>query len=106
MDRPTYIEDALIRMHTGQWFGWTDPKNKVYENLIVHDDSITKPTEAEVNAKLAELQTQWDADNAPYKLDRAVAYPSIAEQLDQIYHEGIDAWKETIAAVKAEYPKP
>jgi len=44
--------------------------------------------------------------NAPYKLDRARAYPSIADQLDQIYHEGIDAWKETIAAVKAEYPKP
>jgi len=40
------------------------------------------------------------------KMHRALAYPSIAEQLDQIYHEGIDAWKETIAAVKAEYPKP
>ena len=40
------------------------------------------------------------------KLHRAMAYPSIADQLDQIYHEGIDAWKETIAAVKAEYPKP
>lgn len=106
MNRPDHIEDALVRMHLGQWFGWTDANNKVYANLIVHDDSITKPTEAEVNAKLAELQAQWDADNAPYKLARASAYPSIADQLDQIYHEGIDAWKETIAAVKAEYPKP
>ena len=40
-----------------------------------------------------------------YKEQRAQAYPSIADQLDQIYHEGIDAWKETISAVKAEYPK-
>ena len=40
-----------------------------------------------------------------YKDQRAQAYPSIADQLDQIYHEGIDAWKETISAVKAEYPK-
>lgn len=104
--RPDHIEDALVKMHTGQWFGWSDPFNKVYANLIVHDNSITKPTEAEVNAKLVELQAQWDSRNAPYKLDRANAYPSIADQLDQIYHEGIDAWKETIAAVKAEYPKP
>jgi len=40
-----------------------------------------------------------------YKDQRAAAYPSIPDQLDQIYHEGIDAWKETISAVKAEYPK-
>jgi hypothetical protein len=41
-----------------------------------------------------------------YKDQRAAAYPSIADQLDTIYHEGIDAWKATIAAVKQEYPKP
>ena len=41
-----------------------------------------------------------------YKEQRALAYPSIPDQLDQIYHEGIDAWKATIAAVKQEYPKP
>jgi len=40
-----------------------------------------------------------------YKEQRAMAYPSIADQLDQIYHEGIDAWKATIQAVKAKYPK-
>ena len=45
------------------------------------------------------------ASNA-YKEQRAQAYPSIADQLDTIYHEGIDAWKATIAAVKQEYPKP
>ena len=46
----------------------------------------------------------WVDPNA-YKDQRAKAYPSIADQLDTIYHEGIDAWKETISAVKAEYPK-
>ena len=40
-----------------------------------------------------------------YKEQRAQAYPSIADQLDTIYHEGIDVWKATIAAVKQEYPK-
>jgi len=47
----------------------------------------------------------WVDPNA-YKDQRAQAYPSIADQLDTIYHEGIDAWKATIAAVKQEYPKP
>jgi hypothetical protein len=45
-------------------------------------------------------------DPDQYKYDRAKAYPSIADQLDKIYHEGIDAWKAQIAAVKQEYPKP
>jgi hypothetical protein len=40
-----------------------------------------------------------------YKEQRAMAYPSIPDQLDQIYHEGIDAWKATIQAVKDRYPK-
>jgi len=40
-----------------------------------------------------------------YKEQRAQAYPSIADQLDTIYHEGIDAWKAAIAAVKEQYPK-
>ena len=37
---------------------------------------------------------------------RAAAYPPITDQLDMIYHEGIDAWKAVITAVKEEYPKP
>jgi len=45
-------------------------------------------------------------DPEQYKFDRASAYPSIADQLDTIYHSGIDAWKAQIAAVKQEYPKP
>jgi len=63
-----------------------------------------QPTEAEIEAADVEYQAQWQAKQ--YQRDRAVAYPPIADQLDQIYHEGIDAWKTTIAAVKAEYPKP
>ena len=44
-------------------------------------------------------------DPDQYKFDRAAAYPSIADQLDTIYHSGIDAWKATITAVKEEFPK-
>ena len=58
--RPNHIEDYLVSLHTGQWFGWSDSKNKVHANLIIHDDSKTKPTEQECIDGLAQLQTDFD----------------------------------------------
>jgi len=60
MNRPEHIEDYLAQLHTGQWFGWSDAKNKVYANLIIHDDSKTKPTEQECIDGLAQLQSDFD----------------------------------------------
>jgi hypothetical protein len=60
MNRPEHIEDYLAQLHTGQWFGWSDAKNKVYANLIIHDDSKTKPTEQECIDGLAQLQSDYD----------------------------------------------
>tara|TARA_R100001082_G_C4320682_1_gene140979 strand:+ start:602 stop:883 length:282 start_codon:yes stop_codon:yes gene_type:complete len=55
-----YLSMALALMHEGQWFGWrkdwTGDHRMSYENIIVHDSSITKPTEDEVNAKIQELK--------------------------------------------------
>jgi len=68
------------------------------------DTEQTQPTDAEITAEVARLQAEYEAKE--YQRQRAAAYPSIADQLDTIYHEGIDAWKAEIAAVKTEYPKP
>ena len=57
--RPTHIEDYLVTVRTGQWFGWTDSKNKIYANLIVHDGG-SKPTEQECIDGLAALQKAYD----------------------------------------------
>jgi len=58
--RPNHIEDYLVSLHTGQWFSWSDSKNKVYANLIILDDSKTKPTEQECIDGLAQLQSDYD----------------------------------------------
>lgn len=41
-----------------------------------------------------------------YQRDRAAEYPSVVDQLDSIYHSGIDAWKAKIKETKDKYPKP
>ena len=66
MTEQDYLNIALASMYDGQWFGWRkeddngnvipDNQRMTYANVIVHDSSITKPTEAEVNAKIQELK--------------------------------------------------
>ena len=103
--KANHIEDYLITVRTGQWFSWSDPTNKIYANLIVLDGG-SKPTEKQCIDGLAALQATWDLENDSYKSKRRAEYPSIEDQLDNIYHNGIDAWKATIKATKDKYPKP
>ncbi len=102
--RPDHIEDYLIKVRAGQWFGWSDSKDKIYANLIVHDGG-SKPSEADCTAGLKAMQDAWDLENDSYKSKRRAEYPSIADQLDDIYHNGIDDWKNTIKSIKDKYPK-
>jgi len=62
----------------------------------------------DILAKQAELKADYDAKQ--YQRDRTKrpedgGYPSIGDQLDDIYHNGIDAWKTTIKAIKDANPK-
>jgi len=78
----------------------------LYPQVVTVDDTAGA-FDAQGNKVEIDMATvnAW-VDPEQYKYDRASAYPSIADQLDTIYHEGIDAWKAQIAAVKQEYPKP
>ena len=61
-----------------------------------HDGNPTNITKEQIKVKINETA---------YQRDRAAEYPSIVDQLDDIYHNGIDGWKTTIKAVKDKYPK-
>ena len=65
--------------------------------------AITEPTDLEITTEQARLQSEYDANQ--YQRDRANEYPSIADQLDDIFHNGLDAWKATIQTTKDKYPK-
>ena len=56
-----------------------------------------------VNYDKAAVQAYMDTNE--YKSKRAAEYPSIADQLDTLYHGGLDAWKAQIKTVKDKYPK-
>jgi len=72
------------------------------DNIIWYDET-TPIAKADIEAKITELQADYDAKE--YQRDREKEYPSIADQLDDIYHNGIDAWKATIKVTKDKYPK-
>ena len=116
--RPDHIEDYLVKVRTGQWFGWSDSSNRIYANLIVHDGGSI-PTEKECTDGLAQLQAEWDLENDSYRSQRVgitSGYAQITEQLDQLYRDmksgklGVGAttgeWYVGITSVKSLYPKP
>ena len=104
--RAKHIEEYLVRLHSGQWFGWSDSKNKVYENLVIHYADKEKPSKEWLETELKKQQDAYDADD--YKRERQVAYASLGDQLDMQYHDLVDnttTWKDHISSVKTSFPK-
>jgi len=94
------ISDALLVLTPGaEW----SIRNNSYSQLDWLDTEQTQPTEEEVVQKAAELQYQEEVNE--YQRQRAAEYPSYANQFDKIFHEGVDAWKADIQAIKDKYPK-
>ena len=94
--------DALKSLDTTAKWNWI---GEDYSGITWDaSNSGTKPTESEIDAELTRLQNQYTANE--YQRKRAAEYPSVVDQLDDIYHNGLDAWKATIKVTKDKYPKP
>jgi len=96
MRMPTKF-DAVLSLVGGNLSGRSDGSE------INYLDGQTQPTDAEITAEVTRLQAEFDSNQ--YQRDRATDYPAIADQLDDIFHNGIDGWKATIQLTKDKYPK-
>ena len=92
------VPDAIMSLVPGaQFIG----RNNEIEWL---DPVIPKPSDAAITAERIRLYQQYVTNQ--YQRDRALAYPPIADQLDMIFHGGLEAWQAEIQAVKDQFPKP
>ena len=80
------------------------PTHRVVDGVQV--DLTAEEIEATLNTWAEnELARQLDEEANGYKTARANEYPSIPDQLDDIFHNGLDGWKATIQTTKDKYPK-
>ena len=92
------IVHAILALHPTAQFTTNDGQVEEW-----HSSEITQPTEQEIEVKLAELKYQEEVN--VYQEKRKLEYPDWGDQLDKIYHSGIDAWKADIKVIKEKYPK-
>ena len=112
--RPDHIEDVLIHLHTGQWFGWSDSKNKVYENLVIHYADKEKPTKEWLEAELQSQQESYDNDYSRKRREAYEAAGCTIEALSVACFESVFADDSSAAVrlqierekIKAAIPKP
>ena len=101
----------LVHLHNGQWFGWSDPLNKIYANLVILNSDYDKPTEKSLTDALAKKQSDFDA--LAYSRTRADEFPELKEQLDLLFHDMTAGkgtkdgeWYKAVKKVKDDNPKP
>lgn len=75
-----------------------------FDSLVWKTESVEAPSRSSVEARMEVLREEWIRNS--YKRNRSAEYPSYADQLDMIFHHGIEHWKEQIQEVKDKYPKP
>tara|TARA_R110002020_G_scaffold270524_1_gene485782 strand:- start:6303 stop:6623 length:321 start_codon:yes stop_codon:yes gene_type:complete len=105
--RPEHIEDVLVHLHSGQWFGWNN-KQKIYANLVIHSDD-DKPTQEWLDSELKRQQDAYDND---YARKRQEEYPSIDELVVALWEGVVEERMAAVTslegkrqAVKNKYPK-
>ena len=93
------IEQAILNLNPAASFAVG--RSNINEITWLHG---TTPIPLEdIQTEVDRLQAEYDAQE--YARSRAKEYPAIVDQLDDIFHNGIDGWKATIQVTKDKYPK-
>jgi len=82
---------------------WTEPSVEELKAKLIEKEFVQTSPPAIWEMEGYESEAAWTAKT--YARNRAAEYPSIEDQLDEIYHNGIDAWKTKIKETKDKYPK-
>jgi len=101
IENPIQKSNAIVELYKGDYV-WCDGAGNI-EWKDGHETTVEE--KKKIDDRFVELWKEW-GDNQ-YQRDRERAYPSIGDQLDKIYHDGIDKWKtEMVDPVKNAIPKP
>jgi hypothetical protein len=110
-----WLERALhsFNLDTPNWYGWRthdDNGNKIpsnermcWEHVIVIKEGAIKPTKQQLEDRIKELKNKYEVKE--YQIKRIAEYGSVAEQIEYITENGLDAWQTKVAEIKAKYPK-
>lgn len=103
INKKNYVLEALLSLCPGAEFVLfgEDYSSIQWTKLPA---GMTTPTPKQLQTEIRRLQEEHERNK--YQRLRAQEYPSIAEQLDTLYHEGYDGWKAKIDEIKMKYPKP
>ena len=93
---------ALINLKPNSSFVWKDVED--FSTLVYRTEESDVPTFDEIKAQAVKDETEYA--NNKYQRDRASAYPSWQEQMDLLYHGGVDALKAELKKTKDKFPKP
>ena len=115
-DKKIYtFDDALMLLHDGLWWEFTDWNNRIYSNLrlmpkiyideVLVDNPYTLPTEEELNAQVSQLQAEYDSQE--YARNRKAEYDQL-NQFEMIFdddRDGTTTWVDAINEIKGRHPK-
>jgi len=100
------ISNAILNLYPNVEFDFPHNSERLYDDIIwrVKPDGIT---EEKINNEISRIEIEWIATQ--YQRDRAEQYSTWQEQMDMQYHDQLDGtttWKDAIAKVKSDNPKP
>tara|TARA_R100001086_G_scaffold178869_1_gene99142 strand:+ start:320 stop:640 length:321 start_codon:yes stop_codon:yes gene_type:complete len=105
MNEMMKVNKAILNLNSSAVFSIIGGDNPILDACeIIWLEGTTPISKEDIKTKMDELQSEYDAQD--YARKREGEYPKIGDQLDKIYHEGIDAWKaDMITPIKNKYPK-
>ena len=91
------MDSVDIKARAMSQLGATQFQVKPDLSVVYFDGNATEPSDSDIADRIALIEVQEN---------RRKEYPTTADQLDDLYHNGLDGWKATIKATKDKYPKP